>query len=135
MASENPNKLRHSVSPTGWWLASLLEHHQATDGLSKTVYWENYRLIRASGWREAFHKAQGFGVSDAAVGNEAFSYRQTFVGITDLVPIYDEFEDGAEILWKEYDASQEDNASSWVYSEEEMASIFDPELSQKHAAC
>ncbi len=134
MADERPNKLRHPVSPTGWWIASLLEHHQATDD-RPAVYWENYRLIRASGWREAFHKAQYLGANDANDGDEEFSYRQTFIGITDLVPIHDEFEDGAEILWKEYDASQDDSTSSWVYSEEEMASLFDPDMPQKSAPC
>lgn len=41
------------------------------------------------------------GKSNARVGVEAFGGQQEFIGVSDLLPIYDEFEDGAEILWQE----------------------------------
>jgi hypothetical protein len=105
MKSE-PMEAPHAISPTGWWIAGLLERHQKPEGI---IYWNNLRLIRAEHWREAFQKATALGHMRIEVGNRAFSHIQEFVGVTNLVPIYDPFEDGAEMLWEEYD-SQEDNA-------------------------
>jgi hypothetical protein len=41
------------------------------------------------------------GESNARVGVEAFGEHQEFLGVSDLLPIYDDFEDGAELLWQE----------------------------------
>jgi len=41
------------------------------------------------------------GEGDASAGNDAFSERQEFIGISDLLPIYEDFEDGSEVLWEE----------------------------------
>lgn len=89
---------RPATSPTGWWIAGLLHKHSDPD---RAPYWNNYRLIRAHDWRTAFQKAHEMGKRDDSVGNDAFSNRQEFIGISDLLPIYDGFEDGAEVLWQE----------------------------------
>lgn len=93
------------------------------------MYWENHRLIRASDWREAFHKAVAFGVRDAANGNEAFDDRPVFLGVTDLVPIFEPFEDGSEIMWSEYIAEDSDEEAS-VYTESELADIYESDESR-----
>ncbi|HCN78468.1 MAG TPA: hypothetical protein DIT13_14900 [Verrucomicrobiales bacterium] len=95
-----------ATSRTGWWIAGLLEKHSNTD---RPTYWNNYRLIKAGDWRTAFRKAAELGAANARVGNKAFSGHQEFIGVTDLLPIYDEFEDGAELLWQELEASQDDD--------------------------
>jgi hypothetical protein len=117
-------KPRQPTSPTGWWIAGLLEQHTHLD---RTTFWNNYRLIRASHWREAFRRAIELGTSSAETGQRAFGHPQSFIGITDLVPVYDEFEDGAEILWQEFDSTDCDSARlpPDVFTEPEMAAIYD----------
>jgi hypothetical protein len=41
------------------------------------------------------------GANNSRACNEAFSHRQEFLGIFDLIPIYEPFQDGAELLWEE----------------------------------
>lgn len=65
------------------------------------------------------------GEADAQSGRRAFSNNPTFIGIADLVPIYDAFEDGAEMLWRELDDEAPGNAESLVYSEHELAAIYE----------
>ena len=104
--------------------AGLLERHSHPN---RTVYWNNYRLIRASHWREAFRRAIEMGTSSTETGRRAFGHPQSFLGITDLVPIYDEFEDGAEVLWQEFDSSDCDSSGFpiGVFTEPEMATIYE----------
>lgn len=67
------------------------------------------------------------GASCVRAGNEAFSDKQYFIGITDLLPIYDDFEDGAELLWQELwpDADDRDGIPLCVYSEAELESKYE----------
>ena len=104
----------------------MLEQHSNS---SRAAYWNNYRLIRADHWRDAFRKALSFGHSDSEVGSRAFSGTTQFLGITDLVPIYEPFEDGAEVLWQEYDSPDDasDAEPLGTFSESEMAAIYEPE--------
>ncbi len=46
------------------------------------------------------------GNNDARAGREAFPHPTKFVGISDLVPIYENFEHGSEILWEELHADE-----------------------------
>ncbi len=118
-------KENHAISPTGWWMAGLLERHEQS---SRAMYWNNYRLIRATHWREAWQKALALGHRDSEIGRQAFSGSTEFLGITDLVPVYDAFEDGAELLWKEYGAGEDgtDDGPPEIFTEAELAAIYEP---------
>lgn len=118
-------KTRRAISPTGWWIAGLLERHKNS---GRAAYWNNYRLIRAEHWRDAFQKALAHGRSDCEIGSREFSGSTEFVGVTDLVPIYEPFEDGAEMLWEEYDQPEgsSEEAPLDTYSEAEMAAFYEP---------
>ena len=116
---------RQTTSRTGWWIAGLLERHDDSD---RAKYWHNYRLIQAGHWRDAFQKALTFGRRDAEIGCEAFRGTAVFMGVTTLNPIYDAFEDGAEVLWEEIGLPEDSRgkAPPDVFSEEEMAAIYEP---------
>jgi hypothetical protein len=68
----------------------------------------------------------------ARVGTEAFGGQQDFIGITDLLPIYDEFEDGAELLWQECwpDTDNPDEIPLCVYSEADLESKYEDKAEQ-----
>jgi hypothetical protein len=115
---------KSATSRTGWWIAGLLEKHSNTD---RAPYWNNYRLIRADDWRTAFRRAIEMGESNARVGAQAFGGHQEFIGVSDLVPIYDEFEDGAELLWQELwpDTNNPNEIPLDVYSEADLESQYE----------
>ena len=111
-------------SPTGWWVAGLLER-LSLDG--KIEYWNNYRLVRAVHWREAFQRARAQGNSDCDAGRRAFSGETIFLGITDLLPIYDELEDGAELWWQKLDGdATRTGLPLEVFTEAELEAIYEP---------
>lgn len=121
----------HAISRTGWWIAGLLEKHSHTD---RPPYWNNYRLIKAADWRTAFRKATEMGKANARAGNHAFAGHQEFIGVSDLLPIYDEFEDGAELLWEELDASEEDDGIPLrIFTETDLESQYEQSGEQDSA--
>lgn len=120
----SPRMRREPTSRTGWWLAGLLERHSFTD---RPPYWNNYRLVRADDWRSAFRKASEMGERNVITGNAAFSDHQEFLGVTDLVPLYESLEDGAELLWEELNFSEEgqNEPPLQVYSEADFEELFE----------
>lgn len=114
----------HSSSPTGWWIAGLLEKQSDPE---RAPYWNNYRLVRADDWRLAYQRAVEMGLRDAESGNRAFSHQRKFLGVSDLLPIYDAFDDGAEILWQELwpEDDGSDSPPLRVFTEDELAERFD----------
>ena len=112
-----------AISPTGWWIAGLLEKQPGT---ARSPYWNNYRLIRAVDWRTAYRRAMEMGTSDSRTGDRAFTGPHAFIGVSDLVPIYDEFEDGAEILWEELEATEDgDGVPLQVFTEADLESEYE----------
>lgn len=89
-------------------------------------YWNNRRLVKAKHLRTAFRRATEMGRMDAEP-TKAFRYQQKFVGITDLVPIYDPFEHGGEILWEELwpTKNQRNTLPLKVYAERELEKIYE----------
>ena len=73
------------------------------------------------------------GKSNARVGVEAFGGQQEFIGVTDLLPIYDEFEDGAELLWQELwpDADNPNDPPLGVFTEAEMESEYEDQETEQ----
>jgi len=120
---------KSATNHTGWWIAGLLEKHSHPD---RAPYWNNYRLIRADDWRTAFRRATEMGESNARVGVEAFGGRQEFIGVSDLVPIYDEIEDGAELLWQELwpDSANPNEIPLDVYSEADLESEYEDQQTE-----
>ena len=116
------------TSPTGWWIAALLQRNPPGDS---SAYWNNYRLIRAGHWREAFRRAEEFGENNARVGNEAFGAGHEFLGVTDLVPVHDEFKDGAELLFEGLEGAEDDPSEPPldVWTEDELADVYNENAS------
>lgn len=73
------------------------------------LVWENLILIEAADSEEAYQKAVQHGLdSEGEVkmnGRKGFC---KFKGLKDLIKIYDDLEDGAEIEWREYKIDRED---------------------------
>jgi hypothetical protein len=89
-------------SPSGWWFFREVQQwvsFRQTKLTAKSccLVWENTRIIRAKDRDEAFEKAMRLGRDGDRAKTAAGEWR--FAGISQLLPVYDDLEDGAEILW------------------------------------
>jgi hypothetical protein len=62
--------------------------------------------------------------SDEYLNTSGEKVRFTFEGLTSLIAIYDDFEDGSEISWSEYENRTARKIKSWVKAKEDLE-VFD----------
>jgi hypothetical protein len=100
-----------NISPVGWYVASYLirfiELNDENNGdLEKRfLSWENTVIISASNLDEAYSKAVKVAMETTEPykgGPDGIPVQWVFEGITELLPIYEELEDGSEIMWAEH---------------------------------
>lgn len=100
-----------NISPVGWYVAIELlrfipEGVDPSESNRRFLVWENLILIQADDPESAYNKA----IENGEIYNDAEflhvykgkSGRWRFEGLMSLLPVYDELEDGAELLWSEY---------------------------------
>ena len=123
-------------SPFGWWIASYLERFEYEDEDKsnpnrRCTAWENTIIIKAKNRDAAFRKAERAG----RLGDDSGAYETTegrkgawrYEGLTSLLPIYEELESGAEILWKEYDNVSVKRVRKMVRAKKELETFDDEE--------
>ena len=120
-------------SPHGWWIASYLERFEYEDEDRSSpdrrcLAWENTILVQARTREQAWRKAMAFGrLGEGSQGWNAKTGRKGawhFEGLTSLLPIYDELEDGAEVLWQEHAGRSVRKIKGLVKRKREL-SVFD----------
>jgi hypothetical protein len=96
------------VAPHGWYMASyLLRFVELTDKDNddpekRFSTWENTILVKANDLNEAREKAVKIANGETKPykgGVKGVDVQWVFEGITDVLPIYEELADGAEIMW------------------------------------
>jgi hypothetical protein len=91
-----------------WFLVEIIEmcEPEKVDTLNsdrRATTWGNYVLINAETPSKAFDKAVKIGKSGTySFKSRGEKMKWKFAGIGDLLPIYEDLEDGAEILWRDY---------------------------------
>jgi hypothetical protein len=93
-----------------WYLAHEILYIEIDDISDQESFpiWENLILIKADNPEEAFEKAMINGRnSEAPITIHGVSGYLRFKGLKDLILIYDELEDGAELEWMEYEVNKE----------------------------
>jgi hypothetical protein len=97
-------------SPIGWYFGSYLLRFvelnlRGNDSLTRRfLSWENTVLVKAKDLDHAFDKVTKIGRGHTAPykgGPDGVPVRWIFEGITELLPVYEEIEDGSEIMWTE----------------------------------
>ncbi|MCA6218019.1 DUF4288 domain-containing protein [Ideonella sp. B7] len=100
-----------NVAPHGWYVASYLlrfielAEEGNDDPEKRFVTWENTILVKARSMNEAYEKAVKVAMKETEPykgGPDGVDVRCVFEGITDLLPIYEELADGAEIMWAKH---------------------------------
>jgi hypothetical protein len=114
MSNDSGRQFSSETSPVGWYVGSYLlrfiELNEAgnDDPDASFLVWENTVIVRAENLDEAFQKVEAVGLeqSEPYQGgpNGGVPVQWIFEGITDLLPIYQPLEDGAEIMWAEYES-------------------------------
>lgn len=104
-------KHHRNFSPVGWYVASYvvrfveLAWKNVNDPEERYLAWENTVLVKARDLSHAYEKtlaiAQGY-TKPYKGGREGVDVRWIFEGVTEILPVYEEIEDGAEIMWAEY---------------------------------
>src|SRR5690606_14482359 len=93
-----------------WYVVELIEklepvQRNEQQDLRRVKTWANFHLIKAGSPEEAYEKAVQLGKEGEFTfkNEEKVEMEYSFVGVGDLIPIYDEnIEDGAEIMWTDY---------------------------------
>ncbi len=97
-----------NLSPVGWYVGSYLirfieiEEKGNFDPERRFISWENTVIVKATNMDEAFQKIEKIAKLDTNPykgGPEGVQVQWIYEGITDLLPIYEELEDGSEIMW------------------------------------
>ena len=112
-----------NISPVGWYVASYLLRFIELDDVEKDnpekrfLSWENTVLVQAKSLDESFAKVTK--LARAATkpyrgGDKSVPVKWTFEGITSLLPIYEQLEDGAEIAWAEHSSRKLKTLRTWV---------------------
>jgi hypothetical protein len=92
-----------------WYLVEIIERCEPNGTVDKRplrrcIVYGNYHLIKADSTEEAYEKAEKIGRE----GNYHFNnvdkkdMKWEFIGIGDLLPIYEDIEDGAELMFTDY---------------------------------
>ncbi|SEL65668.1 protein of unknown function [Atopomonas hussainii] len=100
-----------NISPVDWYVASyLIRFTEINDPNNEDpeemfISWENTIIVRATNLDEAYDKAIKIALETTEPylgGPDATPVQWVFEGITELLPIYEELDDGAEIMWAKY---------------------------------
>lgn len=109
-----------------WYLADLVVEFRI-EGESDSLVHYNLTLVRADSPEEAYSKALVFGGhhESSYTNPEGKQVHVVFRGLRDLLVIYDELEDGVEILYEERQGLSEEQVASTV-AEKAALAVFQP---------
>ena len=100
----------NDLSPVGWYVGSYqlrfveLSETGNDDPHGEFLVWENTVIVKAGSFEQAYEKVVAIGVDATEPyrgGEQGVPVQWLFEGVTELLPIYDPLEDGAEIMWAE----------------------------------
>ena len=100
-----------NVSPVGWYVASYvlrfveLEWKHVDDPEERFLAWENTILVGARNLSQAYDKTVAIAKDSTEPykgGRSGVDVQWIFEGVTEILPVYEQIEDGAEIMWAEY---------------------------------
>jgi Domain of unknown function (DUF4288) len=127
------SKVDHrNKSQSGWWIFCEVEHwvskrQKKLLANSRCPVWENTRVIRAKNREEAYRKALRLGRVGSPSKTNGGEWR--FAGISMLLPIYEDLEDGSEILWTDRGSLPLERIRKLVKSKRQL-SVFDDRIEE-----
>ncbi len=131
------------VSPVGWYIASYIEridpveaydagesHHQPW------AVWENRILVKASTPDEALRRTNEHlaDIGYEYINADGVLVRNSVVGLTSLLPIFEELEDGNEIEWIDHTGESLVEMNERVRANSELEAFTVPKNAKLTAA-
>ena len=121
------------INKGNWFLVEIIERCEPVDNdiskpLRRCTVWGNMHLIQAPSPEKAFDKAEKLGKE----GNYAFKnvdkldMKWEFVGIGDILPIYEDIEDKAELMWTDYGFISAKRSERFVKTKTELLKNIKP---------
>lgn len=114
-----------------WFIIEIIEKcepvsRDENQDLRRVMTWGNHHLIKANSPEEAFDKATKIGKQNEYkfINNDNEEMEWAFVGIGELVPIYEDIEDGAELMWKDYGFISNRRTKRMIYEKEELMELL-----------
>lgn len=102
-----------------------MSKHKTLSPSSRCPVWENTRLIRARSREQAYRKAMKLGQAEHPSKTNGGEWR--FAGISMLLPVFEDIEDGAEILWVDRGSLPVKSIRRLVKSKRELSVFNDKE--------
>ena len=106
MNKSNAQKFDSCKSPVEWYIAGIMLRFEVAgenkdNSNRRTTAWENQHLVKAENPDEAYQKALKIGKDSESeyINTDGTAVRWIFEGLTTLISVYEELEDGAEIMW------------------------------------
>ena len=118
-----------NISPVGWYVGTYLtrfieiESEQNDDPESRFLSWENTVIVKADNLDQAYDKIELIGIEHGTPyegGPERIPVKWEYLGIIDILPIYEELVDGAEIMWGSHRPRKLKNLRSLVKLKSEI---------------
>ena len=117
-----------------WYIAEIIEKCEPVDrnekqDLRRVTTWGNHHLIKAKSAKEAFEKAEKLRkeAEYKFTNTDKTEMEWIFVGVGELIPIYEEFiEDGAELMWTDYGFISDRKTNRMVRSKKEILNGIKP---------
>ena len=116
-----------------WYIAEIIEKCEPVDrnenqDLRRVTTWGNHHLIKADSPEKAFDKAVKLGKESeyTFTNTDKVEMEWIFVGIGELLPIYEDIEDGSELMWNDYGFISNRRTMRMPYSKKELIELIKP---------
>ncbi len=134
------NQEKISNENRNWYIVEIIEKFEPVDrnekqDLRRVSTWGNHHLIKADSPEKAFDKAVKLGKEKnyKFTNSDKLEMESIFVGIGELLPIYEDIEDGAELMWNDYGFISNRRTMRMPYEKKELMKLIKPkqELNKK----
>ena len=118
------------ISPVGWYVCSYLlrfielDARNNDDAEAKFLSWENTILVKAATFDEAYDKTIVYAAKETEPykgGSNGIDVQWVFEGVTEVLAIHEELQDGSEIMWCERTPRKLKNLRALVRTKQELA--------------
>ena len=127
------NQEKISNEKGNWYIAEIIEKCEPVDrnekqDLRRVTTWGNHHLIKADSPEKAFDKAVKLGKEKnyKFINSDKIEMESMFVGIGELLPIYEDIEDGAELMWNDYGFISNRRTMKIPYEKKELMELIKP---------
>jgi len=121
-----------------WYIVEIIEKCEPVkrnekQDLRRVTTWGNHHLIKANSPEKAFDKAVKLGkeAEYKFTNTDKIEMEWIFVGIGELLPIYEDIEDGAELMWNDYGFISNRRTMRMPYEKKELMELIKPKQQPK----